>query len=84
MAFKMAGWSSFTKATDDKKIISRKKPETLIQGIKDYVSEITGGQTSREKEKINAQKKAFMANWEKMSEEERNQVPAYVRKTFGV
>ncbi len=58
--------------------------KNIAQGFKDLGSTLTGGAPSKERQKQDAQKQAFLANWENMSSEERAKVPSVVRKTYGV
>ena len=78
MAFKMRGHElpgPYQKNTD---------PDGGKQGFKDLGTTLTGGTPSKERQKQDSQRQAFMANWEEMTPEERALVPNVVKKTYGV
>ena len=54
------------------------------QGFRDLGTTLTGGTPSKERQKQDSQRQAFLANWEKMTPEERAKVPNVVKKTYGV
>jgi choline kinase len=60
------------------------KDDGVKQGFKDLASNIIGKDASKERQKQDAQKQAFMANWNKMTDEEKAKVPNVVKKTYGV
>ena len=54
------------------------------QGLKDLGSTLIGKDSSRERQKQDAEKQAFMANWNKMTQEQKDAVPNVIKKKFGV
>ena len=54
------------------------------QGLKDLGSTLIGQDPSRERQKQDAEKQAFMANWNKMTQEQKDEVPNIIKKKFGV
>ena len=79
-AMKAMGKPAPVKAMDK----SPMKDDGIGQGLKDLGSNIIGKDASRERQKQDSQKQAFMANWNNMSPEEKAKVPSAVREIYGV
>ena len=79
-AMKAMGKPAPVKAMDK----SPMKDDGIGQGLKDLGSNIIGKDASKERQKQDAQRQAFMANWNKMTDEEKAKVPNAVREIYGV
>jgi len=79
-AMKAMGKPAPVKAMDK----SPMKDDGVKQGLKDLGSTLIGKDTSRERQKQDAEKQAFMANWNKMTQEQKDEVLNIIKKKFGV
>jgi|5_EtaG_2_1085323.scaffolds.fasta_scaffold198645_1 hypothetical protein len=61
-----------------------KKDDGVRQGFKDLGSNIIGKDASKERQKQDSQKQAFLKNWKKLTPEQKAKVPNAVRKIYGV
>ena len=79
-AMKAMGKPAPVKAMDK----SPMKDGGIIQGFKDYASTLLGKDTSEQRQKQDAQKQAFIANWKNMTQEQKDKVPSNIKEKFGV
>ena len=67
-----------------KKMGAPMKDDGVRQGFKDLASNVIGKDASKERQKQDSQKQAFLKNWKKLTPEQKAKVPNAVKKIYGV